>query len=180
MATSRSPARRRAVKTAARGVPAGVLNVTGTEAQPRMARQNPRGKLIQWDRSNAGATSMVVTGPMFDGRIDGMIDDMLAEAMGTTAAQGYADVMMGLNEHIQHPTPYYETQINVARDGLALVVNDRDIVYGPWLEGVSSRNQSTRFKGYFAFRRAADNLRRKLPTLLAPVAARWATRMNGS
>ena len=33
------------------------------------------------------------------------------------------------------------------------VITDGGVVYGPWLEGLSSRNVTTRFKGYFAFRR---------------------------
>jgi hypothetical protein len=164
---------------AAKGVPAGVRNVTGTPAEPRLGRQNPAGRRPRWDKTNAGPVSVVMTGPLMDGRLDGMIDDMLGEMVGVTAAQAYADVMTNLNSSIQFPTPYYETQVNIAADGLALVVNDRDIIYGPWLEGTSSRNRSTRFKGYASFRRAADNLRRKLPDLLAPVARRWAARMNG-
>ena len=31
-------------------------------------------------------------------------------------------------------------------------------VYGPWLEGVGSRNATTRFKGYWAFRKATSAL----------------------
>lgn len=157
-----------------------VLDVTGTGREPRLPRQNPAGKLRQWDKTNAGPVTVHLSGPLFDGRLEVMVDDMLADMMGSASAQGYADVMLGLNEHIQHPTPYYETQINVARDGLALVVNDRGVVYGPWLEGTSSRNRTTRFKGYFSFRRAADELRRKLPGLLGPIAARWQGRMNGA
>ena len=38
------------------------------------------------------------------------------------------------------------------------VVVDSNVVYGPWLEGVSSRNQATRFKGYAIFRRTRDKL----------------------
>src|SRR3546814_20243239 len=34
--------------------------------------------------------------------------------------------------------------------------------YGPWLEGVGSRNNTTRFKGYHAFRKAADALDRRI------------------
>jgi hypothetical protein len=170
----------RAKRHAAKGVPAGVRNVTETPAEPGLPRQNPAGRRIPWSRKNAGPMTITLTGPLMDGRLDGMIDDMLAEAVSVTATQGYADVMLGLNQHIQFPTPYYETQINIARDGLALVVNDRDIIYGPWLEGTSSRNKTTRFKGYASFRRAADNLRRKLPSLIAPVAERWRGRMNGA
>lgn len=35
-----------------------------------------------------------------------------------------------------------------------------DIIYGPWLEGVGSRNASTRFKGYFMWRRTAQAMDR--------------------
>jgi hypothetical protein len=38
-------------------------------------------------------------------------------------------------------------------------------VYGPWLEGVGSRNATTRFKGYRAFRKAANALERHIEDL---------------
>ena len=37
-------------------------------------------------------------------------------------------------------------------------ISDSNVVYGPWLEGVSSRNESTRFKGYGIFRKTRDKL----------------------
>jgi len=40
------------------------------------------------------------------------------------------------------------------------VISDSGVVYGPWLEGVGSRNQATRFKGYAIFRRTRDKLQR--------------------
>lgn len=36
-----------------------------------------------------------------------------------------------------------------------------NVVYGPWLEGVGSRNQSTRFKGYRMFRKTAAWLNKR-------------------
>lgn len=179
--TRRRPARRAhgiARGQIAGGKFGGVVDVTGTNREPALGRQNPAGKFEQFDKGNAGPLAVHLSGPLFDGRLDGQIEAMLGEMVYTSAAQGYADVMLGLNAHIQFPTPYYETQVNVARDGDGLVVNDRGVVYGPWLEGVSSRNRTTRFKGYASFRRAADNLRRKLPTLLSPIAAKWEGRMN--
>jgi hypothetical protein len=35
-------------------------------------------------------------------------------------------------------------------------VDDNKCINGPWLEGTSSRNQSTRFKGYGTFRKTKD------------------------
>jgi len=36
------------------------------------------------------------------------------------------------------------------------LITDNGVVYGPWLEGESSRNAATRFKGYHAFRKVRD------------------------
>ena len=35
------------------------------------------------------------------------------------------------------------------------VLTDGGVIYGPWLEGTSSRNMTTRFKGYASFRKVA-------------------------
>jgi len=41
---------------------------------------------------------------------------------------------------------------------LHALITDGGCVYGPWLEGVGSRNATTRFKGYSSFRRTAQYL----------------------
>jgi len=59
------------------------------------------------------------------------------------------------------------TRVSAAIGGLkAYEVHDSDIVYGPWLEGVSSRNLTTSFKGYSTFRKVAQQIERKSPQLL--------------
>ena len=40
-------------------------------------------------------------------------------------------------------------------------------IYGPWLEGTSQRNQSTRFKGYGTFRKVKLWVKKRVPELLA-------------
>jgi hypothetical protein len=51
----------------------------------------------------------------------------------------------------------------------------RQVIYGemvegqvwwPWLEGISKRNRSTSFKGYWTFRNTARRLRRAAPNVL--------------
>jgi hypothetical protein len=39
----------------------------------------------------------------------------------------------------------------------------RGVTWGPWLEGTSRRNQSTRFKGYHLFRKTRQELQRQAP-----------------
>lgn len=119
-----------------------------------------------------------VTGPLLTGQAPAVVRRMLEEATWEVGAQGLADVHLILDQNIKHPTPYYETQVTVERAGRDVVVHDRGVVYGPWLEGVSSRNQSTRFKGYAAFRTAAQGLQRKVPGLVEPVVRRHLNRLG--
>lgn len=111
-------------------------------------------------------TEVNFRGPIFDGRAAHAVDEYCDRVVYDVAAQGYSDVMANLEGSIRHPTPYYETQINVSGGGRRRVINDRGIIYGPWLEGVGSRNSPvTRFPGYHSFRRAAQELERQTAAL---------------
>lgn len=46
----------------------------------------------------------------------------------------------------------YRRNIHGRVSGLNGRIDDGNVVYGPWLEGTGSRNQTTRFKGYHSFR----------------------------
>jgi hypothetical protein len=124
-------------------------------------------------------STVTVQGPIFSGpRAAAVVADMLAEARHKVATQGLAEVHIILDRSIRNPTPYYETQLTVQDMGTTDLVHDRDIIYGPWLEGVGSRNRTTRFKGYAAFRRATQQLDPKVPGLIAPIVARHARRLT--
>lgn len=61
----------------------------------------------------------------------------------------------------RQPTGYYESHVRTHNASTGWEVWDggeHGPVYGPWLEGVGSRNATTRFKGYHAFRLAAQAL----------------------
>ena len=45
-------------------------------------------------------------------------------------------------------------------------ITDSGIIYGAWLEGVSSRNAASKFKGYASFRRTKTWLDKKAPEVL--------------
>lgn len=109
-----------------------------------------------------------VSGPLLTGQAGPVVDEWLERVKDDLAGQALALVATNLDASIKNPTPYYETQIIVQTIQQDRVVHDRGIVYGPWLEGISSRNRTTRFKGYASFRRAAQNLERQVPTLLRP------------
>ncbi len=43
------------------------------------------------------------------------------------------------------------------------MVDDGNMIYGPWLAGTGSRNKRSRFKGYAHWRRARQLLERRVP-----------------
>lgn len=118
------------------------------------------------------------SGPLFDGRVAIAITEMVADAQEEIAQMAYATVMLNLHTSIRHPTPYYETQIINEYINSDNVIHDRGIIYGPWLEGVGSRNRTTRFKGYWSFRRATTEVMARLPATLEAISVRYQRRMN--
>jgi len=109
-------------------------------------------------------------GPLFDGRWPGIIHDYQEDATWAVGQQAFADVHSILDGSIRNPTPYYETQITQQRGGVdgldavesdvtPVVVHDRGVIYGHWLEGDGSRNAPvTSFRGYGAFGKTAAAL----------------------
>ena len=119
----------------------------------------------------------------FVGRFDALkasreLDHMYAEMLTDVAAHASAEVHAILNAKIKHPTPYYETQITTERQANDLVIHDRGVIYGPWLEGVGSRNfPVTRFKGYHAFRDAEAKVRGQLDQILERIMRKYLERL---
>lgn len=118
-------------------------------------------------------------GPLFDGGFGRIVDEMIQEMVWEVGAQASANVHHNADGSFKNPTPYYETQITVERHDSDVLVHDRGVVYGPWLEGVSSRNALTRFKGYHIWRRAAQEVERQVPALIGPILARYLARLRG-
>jgi len=124
-------------------------------------------------------TTVNVSGPIFNHLADHEAAQLTADVNQQVSQQAYANWMGFLDSSIRHPTPYYETQVNIHEENPThRVVNDRGIIYGPWLEGVGSRNKSTRFKGYFSLRRAVSATTARIPALIERVARPFVERMN--
>ena len=124
--------------------------------------------------------SVLTRGPVFDGRAPAAVRAYLADATQQVAQQAFADVHHELDRVIREPTPYYETQIlNDRVSGERWRIHDRGISYGPWLEGTSSRNRTTRFKGYATFRRICQAFNQgKARTIAERVLARHIGRLQ--
>lgn len=102
------------------------------------------------------------TGPIYDGRAARAARDFTDEIEDEGAEWALGQVKDHFHTSFKAPTGYYESNVRVSSVGGSEVVNDGGtIAYGPWLEGVGSRNNTTRFKGYHAFRQAASALDRR-------------------
>ena len=112
-----------------------------------------------------------ITGPLFDGVADAALDVAFLASQRVVADYAEAQWQANMTESFQHPSapPRYQSKVNILKRGGDLVVNDgypgSGLLYGPWLEGVGSRNATTRFKGYFAMRRAAASASQKAEAL---------------
>lgn len=117
-----------------------------------------------------------ISGPLFDGRLERGIAQGLEDGLDDVAQLGVNLVRFRLHGVLRAPTGHYESRIQTERAGSDRAVTDGGIIYGPWLEGVSERNRTTRFKGYATFRRTTAELDRRA----GPVVERDIDRRIGS
>lgn len=107
------------------------------------------------------ATRVTESGPLFDGSAAKIIKGWTGEIAGKLGTEAERRVLANLDGSLRHPTGAYRARITLYGPiGGMSRVHDRMGIYGPWLEGTSSRNRTTRFKGYANFRRAAQQVDR--------------------
>lgn len=99
-----------------------------------------------------------MTGPLFDGRAVAALEAFTVAASAAVGDEAYLDVRRTLGRVLRNPTGYYESKIMHTMAGDHGFVHDSNVIYGPWLEGTGSRNQTTRFKGYRTFRQVTQRI----------------------
>lgn len=123
---------------------------------------------------------ITASGPLFDGRAAGIVTRMAADSQRKVAgaAEETWQAFMDATFRTQSPSGY-QSHVNVATRSQDLVVNDRGVIYGYWLEGIGSRNSPvTRFPGYFNRRRAVQHIDGRASDLCEPIVTRAVEEMN--
>lgn len=118
------------------------------------------------------------SGPLFNGEAYQVLDRMTEEIAQNVAEQGKQDVLARLGQVLRHPTGKYESRVLVTGQGTRARVDDQRSVYGPWLEGVGSRNATTRFKGYATFRLIRQQLESRSRSIAEGIVARTIGRLQ--
>jgi hypothetical protein len=122
-----------------------------------------------------------VEGPLFDGRAARAMQDAADEAREDIAefAEEYALAFMRAS--FRNPTGYYESRVKTSRvTADTSRVHDSGVVYGPWLEGVGSRNRPRPgFPGYQHWRQTKDLVRMRGPMIADRAVQRHLPEMRG-
>lgn len=124
-------------------------------------------------------TSVDYGGPLFNGQGPSIVVRSARDMEKRVAEAGADMVRTELMHVLRRETPYYRTQITTKEMYGRHVITDGGVVYGPWLEGTSERNKTTRFKGYATFRRMAQKLDRDAPGLVRDRVFRMVRELNG-
>jgi hypothetical protein len=74
---------------------------------------------------------------------------------------------------------HYRSNLHPTFGNLQARIDDNNVVYGPWLEGTSRRNQTTRFKGYASFRKTREWLDKRTKAIIRPRVLRMVRRLGG-
>jgi hypothetical protein len=112
-------------------------------------------------------------------------EQRLAEQLRPRPAGVYLSVAEAQSGITRAGKPYsnastgnYRRNISTKFKSMGAIVHDGGVVYGPWLEGLSSRNDTTRFKGYGVYRKTASELQKISRGIMEAHARRWARKMN--
>lgn len=102
---------------------------------------------------------VTTSGPIFDGRAEGIMDRYCQDSERVLADRAVNEIRNRLHDVIRVNTGRYEGSIQTDRQQSDVLVTDGGVIYGPWLEGIGSRNSpKTRFPGYSTFRIIAGRL----------------------
>jgi hypothetical protein len=120
-------------------------------------------------------------GPLFDGRAERAIEDACDEARDDIASYAEERVLMLTSGRFKTRTPYYETRVTTTRVSSEVsMVHDQGVVYGPWLEGVGTRNRPRPgFPGYHFWRDAKQAVIARGPQIADIAVRRHLPEMGG-
>jgi hypothetical protein len=102
-------------------------------------------------------------GGLLKGKGKAVISNAVDEINTDTGQEMYNRVQNRLRSVLQHPSGHYQSMVTTDLSANSVAVTDGGVIYGSWLEGTSSRNSSTNFKGYGTFRKIQKEMQSDAP-----------------
>lgn len=131
------------------------------------------------------AFSITFSGALFTGVAEAELATAEAAVQREIAEYAEYQWQMNMTESFQNPSdpPRYQSHVNILQRGGDLVVNDgwpgSGLQYGPWLEGLGSRNATSSFKGYRSMGRAAASVNQQVNAIAKPIIDKFIAAANG-
>jgi hypothetical protein len=125
-------------------------------------------------------SSVQLSGPWFDSTGDAAADRMNSDIGEAVATGGAELVRSALSSVLRHPrTPYAAEHVVTDRTTNGAEIYDNNALYGPWLEGIGSRNSPvTRFPGYSTFRRTTQQVEANADQYAEPAVEKFVREMS--
>jgi len=122
-------------------------------------------------------------GPLFDGTAQRVVDEMRDEITKRGAQWAKDRLAQFPMDKTGRARGAFQENLRVVQRTVGYAVPApmiRGVVWGPWLEGVTNRNTSTRFRGYRVFRQTRQELEDgELQRIADEVAQQYLPRMGG-
>lgn len=113
-------------------------------------------------------------GPLFNGSFASEMRRCVEEVDQEVGDETVERIRSRLDRVLKNPTGFYRSRIRAQPRGDLVVVDDSNVVYGPWLE---RGRGGTRFNGYATFRKVHDEMRRTAPELAERIVTRYVDRL---
>lgn len=138
--------------------PAFILTATATGPlfKPGLAEKVMRDTMRDYLQNTAEAGEAMVAGQLQSGHgvVTGNLRRSIIGEVGTGIGRGRGGAKK------VNATSKARALRGIPKDHRHAVIYDSGVVYGPWIEGVGTRNAASRFKGYAMFRKARTALER--------------------
>ncbi len=128
---------------------------------------------------------VLVRGVVLEGKGGPVMRQFYDDAKKKVSKAGEDEIRLRVTRRAKHPTGkpggHFAAGI-VTKDyakGRTITAEYPQILRGPWLEGTSTRNTSTRFKGWKMFRLTAGRLRKQVGPLVQDLFRQAVAKLNG-
>lgn len=120
-------------------------------------------------------------GPVFNGDDRAILRGAHKDSKMILAKWGREQVEALARKKPKHPKGRYAeaTRIFDLKKGLTIMAEHPQVLYGPWLEGVSARNESTRFKGYRIYKLVRGRMRKNVGPIVQQRYTQAVDELNG-
>ena len=123
-----------------------------------------------------------VSGPIADGHAGEVLDRYAKDVRQAVADRGTELLRSFPMDKTGRARGGFQANLRIVDRGAALAIPApmiRGVTWGPWLEGTSKRNQSTRFKGYHLFRKTRLELDRQAGPIAEQVLLKYLPQIGG-